>query len=494
MFYSYLSPNVELEVEMLSEPSRGPYFNRGELSRNICIVGLYLGLVLGIACLAVGIYTSILPISIGQQGARGEVISLGLNLLITLVNEVYGYVHGVSLRWALQREGRLTFNSNFRLLTSSRSSRPNKWYTNLFMLCCIIGSYSSSSLVFLKDHSSGSDDEPVTRICGAAIISLAICLLGQWAVAWWSLPNTHHAPTWSVDPLDTVAACILEGSLHRIPGRCMQSVHNIAAPTIPVPPRHRQQAAYYAHSEVRKVLWALWATAGLGLLWAITIFVVIRTGFVNGISDKGSWSLLPNSQTPSLNMGWFVDGETLPASIFVWTFFFVSGLQTVITLALHCAELHVNCSNDETAWWLASSEGGLKRDRNILKKMGTSWQSITLFCFKPLIHWLYGLSMTVYFDSGFNMMPVQISYLTVGALCLALFATAIIFKPPKGPQPAAFGHLQTLANLIDEWPTKGGRLYWGHKSEEGSVAHAGTSSEKLGKINFGMLYAGVKSS
>ncbi|EGC45827.1 conserved hypothetical protein [Histoplasma capsulatum var. duboisii H88] len=420
MFYSYLSPNVELEVEMLSEPSRGPYFNRGELSRNICIVGLYLGLVLGIACLAVGIYTSILPISIGQQGARGEVISLGLNLLITLVNEVYG---------------------------------PNKWYTNLFMLCCIIGSYSSSSLVFLKDHSSGSDDEPVTRICGAAIISLAICLLGQWAVAWWSLPNTHHAPTWSVDPLDTVAACILEGSLHRIPGRCMQSVHNIAAPTIPVPPRHRQQAAYYAHSEVRKVLWALWATAGLGLLWAITIFVVIRTGFVNGISDKGSWSLLPNSQTPSLNMGWFVD-----------------------------------------AWWLASSEGGLKRDRNILKKMGTSWQSITLFCFKPLIHWLYGLSMTVYFDSGFNMMPVQISYLTVGALCLALFATAIIFKPPKGPQPAAFGHLQTLANLIDEWPTKGGRLYWGHKSEEGSVAHAGTSSEKLGKINFGMLYAGVKSS
>ncbi|KAG5288733.1 hypothetical protein I7I50_02099 [Histoplasma capsulatum G186AR] len=215
---------------------------------------------------------------------------------------------------------------------------------------------------------------------------------------------------------------------------------------------------------------------------------------MNGISDKSGWSLLPNSQIPSLNMGWFVNGETLPASIFVWTFFFVSGLQTVITLALHCAELHVKCSNDETAWRLASSEGGLKRDRNILKKMGTSWQSITLFCFKPLIHRLYGLSMTVYFDSGFNMMPVQISYLTVGALCLALFATAIIFKPPKGPQPAAFGHLQTLANLIDEWPTKGGRLYWGHKSEEGSVAHAGTSSEKLGKINFGMLYAGVKSS
>ncbi|OAP62170.1 hypothetical protein AYL99_04373 [Fonsecaea erecta] len=475
--------------------SSKPYFDQGALCRKTCVAGLYIALICNTVCLVAGVYTTLRPISFSWQGAGGEAITVSFNIAITLLNEIYGYIHGISLRWALQREGRLTFNSNLRLLTSSRTSRPNKWYTNLFMLCCIIGSYSSSSLVFLKDGSyeydEETDDSPPTHVCGAAIISLAMCLLGQGIVAWWSLLNKLHVPTWSADPLDTVAACIQEGYLHQVSGRCMQSVHDAAAPSTPTLPRHKQRPAYAAHPEVRKVIWALWATVVLAILWAIIIWAIIKDGSVNGISDGGNWSLFSNDDTPFLNMGWDVDSETLPAVCYIWAFFFISGLQAVITLALHCVELRVNCITDEATWRLASSQGGLKRDRNILIKMGTSWPSITLLCFKPLVHWLYGLSITITFNAGVTMRPPQIFYLSASALLLALFATTIVRMSPKGPQPATFGHLQTLANLIDEWPAEGKRLFWGHKSDQGDFAHAGTSSGKLGEINFQVGYLGI---
>lgn len=41
---------------------------------------------------------------------------------------------------------------------------------------------------------------------------------------------------------------------------------------------------------------------------------------------------------------------------------------------------------------------------------------------------------------------------------------------PRGPQPVAFGHVQTLADLVDVWtPT----MWWGHKDNMKPVCHAG---------------------
>lgn len=43
-------------------------------------------------------------------------------------------------------------------------------------------------------------------------------------------------------------------------------------------------------------------------------------------------------------------------------------------------------------------------------------------------------------------------------------------RRPHGPQPAAYGHVQTLANLVDVWtPT----MWWGHKSNLKPISHAG---------------------
>jgi len=57
----------------------------------------------------------------------------------------------------------------------------------------------------------------------------------------------------------------------------------------------------------------------------------------------------------------------------------------------------------------------------------------------------------------------QIWNLTLGLFVFAIASTIVARRRPHGPQPAAYGHLSTLSNLVDEWsPT----MWWGHKEDE----------------------------
>ena len=95
------------------------------------------------------------------------------------------------------------------------------------------------------------------------------------------------------------------------------------------------------------------------------------------------------------------------------------------------------------------------------------------------------------------MNAVQIFTLAGASLVLGIFATWLAYRRPKGVQPGAWGHLQTLADLIDEWEVSksGGRLWWGDKGEivleSGEIVrHAGTSGNitRLGVIRESTLY------
>jgi hypothetical protein len=71
---------------------------------------------------------------------------------------------------------------------------------------------------------------------------------------------------------------------------------------------------------------------------------------------------------------------------------------------------------------------------------------------------------------------LQIIYLTIGLFVFALVSTFVARRRPHGPQPAAYGHLQTLANLVDEWsPT----MWWGHKENGKPICHAGVLFQPL---------------
>lgn len=187
-------------------------------------------------------------------------------------------------------------------------------------------------------------------------------------------------------------------------------------------------------------------------------------------------------------------------------------------MTLHWAELIVNVVRDETTW-RRTANGGRSRS-NAPVTMLRSFPALILFALKLILHWLYSLSIGIYFSLGLNMRPPQILYLSIGAFVLALFTTICVFWKPAGPQPANFGHLQTLVDLVDEWPKEKETLYWGHKDveishQDSGIAldkskptnvtseeqepmlettrisyHAGTATRRLGNIDFHEVYMG----
>lgn len=79
-----------------------------------------------------------------------EAFSLLVNLALTFVTDSLSYVHSMSLRWALAKEGRLEFNTNIRLLTSSLSIGPNRWWANAISLLTLMLYYGATSVLFIS--------------------------------------------------------------------------------------------------------------------------------------------------------------------------------------------------------------------------------------------------------------------------------------------------------------------------------------------------------
>lgn len=74
----------------------------------------------------------------------------------------------------------------------------------------------------------------------------------------------------------------------------------------------------------------------------------------------------------------------------------------------------------------------------------------------------------------------EISYFARTLLGLAIiFSTTKFPRRAKRLSPNTFGHLQTIVDLVDEWPEKlETKMYWGHKTCAEAVNHAGMSTEK----------------
>jgi hypothetical protein len=89
---------------------------------------------------------------------------------------------------------------------------------------------------------------------------------------------------------------------------------------------------------------------------------------------------------------------------------------------------------------------------------------VSSVCLNPWRDWDFSVqALAVYTACGF----------LIGGL-----ANYLATRRPQGPQPATFGHLQTLADLVDDWNTDdNGHMWWGDKasSMEGGYRQAGTS-------------------
>ncbi|KAG1902879.1 uncharacterized protein F5891DRAFT_1186016 [Suillus fuscotomentosus] len=425
-----------------------------------------------------------------------EILTLMLDLIVTLCTESIGFVHGISLRSALASESRLRFNTNLRLLTAvSRWYNPNGTLFNGISAVLLIISYSSASVVISTNTNAlgvvlyGS----TIAIVGMPLLILGIALLLQVIIAL-SAMRVIKILTWSYSPFDVTAALVHHTQLTPATFRCMRRVSDLDTYGGPAKPPETQPSTWHAHPSIRKVVIFLWVIVAAYTGWAALAM------YISNRFSAGSGSVPLTLQTWSFFQNWDGDFLTygLPSgNLHGWILLFVSiaGVQGPLTLGLHCSELIANVIRDERQWRCATRSQGLRVAANPLKHIFTHPLYLILFVAKPFLHWMFGLSFdirTYAINDTLGFLSISMFTAQIWNLCIALFIFASFFtfvtlRRPHSPQPAAYGHLQTLANLVDEWSPV---MWWGHKEDGIPYCHAGTSDHPLPDVKMDCVYAG----
>ena len=321
-----------------------------------------------------------------------------------------------------------------------------------------------------------------------SLFFISFGLAGQAFMSTWCLlSSTGKILTWSSNPLNTALVCLHKGMTHH-PGRFMvpasPQIHEKGP--LAVAPLVRQPNSRSVQTDVRHITRLLWSLTFLTICWAI-IIVEIR------IRTTRPWDPLPTTW-PWTGLDTQLDiGSPAwpPQSRNLGGLLLIAAIQALLTLGLHCAELIVNTTRDEQVWRGAAkfrqAQGGRSASKrpgaslgfNSIKAACSSWQSITLFIVKPITHWLFGLGMLfgTYEDFYFLIFRCLPLFTPGGcAFLVAACATWMVRASPTGPQPATWGHLETLADLIDDWGMGDqGKVFWGDKGKGTDGArHAGT--------------------
>ncbi|KAG1756123.1 hypothetical protein EDB19DRAFT_453089 [Suillus lakei] len=484
------------------------FYSPSLTSRRYALVGVAFSSVISCCCITAGVFilathgvsqvTPLVSLDAASSTLPSEIWSLMLNLLVTICTESTGFVHGISLRSALASESRLRFNTNLRLLTAARGWRnPNGALRNGIMAILLIISYTSSSLVVFINHilPYNGPNTLFLAIAGLPLLVLGVALFLQVVIALSGM-RAVKILTWSASPFDLTAALVHHTQLTPVPIRCMRCVSDLDMYGGPAKPSETQPSAWHAHPNIQKVVIFLWGTVAACAGWAALIMYIWDkyTGarWISAALTIQSWSFFPNA-TQSNYISYVIPGVNIQWWILV--FANMAAVQGPLTLGLHCSELIANVIRDERQWRCATGRKGLQTATNPLKAAFTNPLSLVLFIVKPFLHWMFGLSFVVdniIYEGTVEALPIQIFSAHIWNLCFALFIFACFFtlvslRRPRGPQPATYGHLQTLANLVDEWSPV---MWWGHKADESPYCHAGTSDHPLPHVKMNCVYAG----
>ncbi|KAL2212045.1 hypothetical protein CC79DRAFT_1393294 [Sarocladium strictum] len=511
-----------------------PGFDRSIRTLTWIKVCLYVAALSTIACWALGIWAHVtgiehLAVSFEGHEYSREAILFVVSLLVTFTNDALGYVHTIALRWALYREGRLEYNTNFRLFTSARTSFANRWYMNLLSTCMLILSYGCSSLLLVRMFPYPRMDEflhmemgdfPTSPSIGVNAMALMLLGLSLGVQALTALLCLRHhdtqIPTWSASPLaNTLTALYGHSGLQHRPGRCMMSVTDLNSSPEARKPASKQPSLW----KMRHAKWIvvfLWSLCVASFVWAAMMVKVINDddpeGFdfdwsqVNVTQGENSTQVVTFYMNPDQNI--YGSDITFSQSVqWICAIMFLCVVQGVQAIGLHCVELLVNMSRDEVLWQKARHERGASIRSEPLFAALTSWRTVVLTILKTVLHWLLGQSLVPFsfmvedepdqFVRGwfvFLISPSRLLLFAIVSAVTAAFTTLLAFWQIRSPQPAAWGNLQTLADLVDDWRTIDGNLWWGDKgNEDGTIRHAGTgyTPETVSKIDMEVYYAGT---
>ena len=512
--------------------------DKSPLSRNICIGCLFLSWCTAIACITFGVcitpswhdppwFDDYQRLPTRRRNAPGyrikpsawswwcavHLIPLALNVLVTICTDSLGFIQTASLRWSLQQDGVLIFNSNLRLLTATKRNPAHRWYINaisaFFANTCYAATPLMSAWGWHRDGEYGTGNgDPYWIPQGIIFIYFGLAVMGQAALATWCLLlNLKTIPTWSSNPLNTTLAC-LELDLQRQRGRCMMSVHHCDQSAMAKYPRSQQAPAGEASHFAARIVYWLWALtlvalfSGIAMAMSVELVNNLTGAHYTGshLTDLGFSDFAWQTSTTrrricylwsghgiafAFNPPVFPEfGDNARNTIHICVLMLVQG---PLVFGLHCLEKLVNMSRDEALWRRATSKHGVKHEYNAITAALRSPQTIVLFLGKAAAHWIIGRSFHV--SGGYLIMvrTAPVFVLTATLALLAHFGSRLANDRPKGPQPATYGHIQTFADLIDDWSET---MYWGDKGVIPGldIRHAGTLHRPLKPPQSGAKY------
>ncbi|EIW77467.1 hypothetical protein CONPUDRAFT_146397 [Coniophora puteana RWD-64-598 SS2] len=476
---------------------------------------------MGLACLALSIYLAIVipgpdhPFAPGwdaESVASPEILKLGISGIVTLCVESLGYIHEITLRSALLSEDRLQFNTNGRLFTATKRRRwtgPNSVLSNIFMTICLMLSFTSASAI-IATESAGNSSGNTWQFVSAweiPLFTLGICILAQTSVVLCGL-RTIPVATWSTTALSVTSDLIRLRYIRRNAGRCMCDISDASISVTPRAPLLIQPSAWQARRDIRRIILTMWLFTLLYAAWGAW-WLVTSTHSQDEEYFKWNWTFFVGDNTPGTLWTSFKNEHSISTPK-VWAIYYGFNLlqQGFLAIALHLAGIVACTLQDERSWRQATNPGGARSNISPVKSVFSSPLNAFVTLTKPLLHWMSSLSS--FADTGINFIdmtwyPVQMLNLVFVLAVLMTILTILAVRRPRGPQPSAYVHIQTLANLIDEWPAEEDRLYWGDKGyyelEDGDDVcahsweigerwrHAGTSSKLLGSVHPNALYA-----
>ncbi|KZP23079.1 hypothetical protein FIBSPDRAFT_1043207 [Athelia psychrophila] len=415
------------------------------------------------------------------------------------------------------------FNTNSRLFTAGKGWANGRLMTTLMALLLVI-SYAASALIVLKLQILGglglSNTENATGLAAPPIIVFGLSLFLQGAISLFGAK--YCGPYWleNTDMLATTKKQIDYGIISHHPHRCMCDVRqsqNIPDPLVAVKPSARQPSASSASPTVKKAVNVAWGLILVYIIWGVIIYtlsvtVSTKTSKSGKIKTVGvgteklsdfSWAFLSNNNTQSFGVAFLTihafEEASLPRAAWPSILLVFMVIQGSLTLALNHCEAIINTTRDEVVWRQATGYWGVSTlEQGFIRTLVVgalgSWRSVFLLAAKFFCHWLFAQSFQVvgvfsqvnqFAGTHFIGITViahcaQVWYTSAVLVGFATITTLIANYKPHGPQPAAYGHFQTLADLIDEWYPV---VYWGHKSgpDKDGVCHAGTHCKNLPK-------------
>ncbi|KAH8687993.1 hypothetical protein BGZ60DRAFT_394964 [Tricladium varicosporioides] len=376
-----------------------------------------------------------------------------------------GYIHSVSLRWALWHEKGSISNLRPRLLNNTRKFWLHRWYTNMLSFWFLIMSYAATSQIFparvdayltQTGHSEAIvyyfTDESGLAVNGIALAGLGIGILGQGLISVFCLFRSgSNILSWSSHPLKIVLACHHAGHKDNADHNSHIIFTSASSPVSKAP-----SMCPYSLGEIqvpaKRLISFVWFLFLGSISWATTVMVL---SFRDNPQAQLSFLIIPQP-----NRQYIADVAILlsPSSYpYVSSFLAISGLQACFTIGLHCAELLVNLGRERTAWnndFITTSKASAnvqidkmqdtKHIPGSIKLALTSWQTMSLFVLKPVIHWFLGLSVTLWAQNQGQahiarqhggaliiMQGIPLFVLAAACLLLASFVTLLAYQEIK---------------------------------------------------------------